>query len=254
MTRPVFVKLGGSVLTDKAKEGTFKRAVARRLIGELVKADVPLVLFHGAGSFGHPAVQRWRLHEGPVGPDAQAGVSETLAAVARLEAEMLDLAYQAGLRPMAVPLHLLALSEEGVMVDLPIQRIEQIMAAGFTPVLHGTMVRDEAWGWRVVSADELMAELAPDLNPRLALFVTDVDGVYRGEPGVGEPLDEVADVADVLDAGGDGADVTGRMEGKVRHGLSLAHTCPVLVVNGTVRGRVLDALKGKPVPSTRLLG
>lgn len=249
MSRPVFLKLGGSVLTDKAKEGSFRKAVGKRLLGEVAKAEVPTVLFHGAGSFGHPPAKRWGLGEKPVTPERRDAISETLAAVTRLHAEVLGLAQEAGLRPVSVPLHMLATSEAGALEDLPVGRIQALLDDGFTPVLHGTVVRDDALAWRVVSADELMAELAPDLQPRLAVFVTDVDGVQHD----GKILDVVEDVGAVMDRGGDGADVTGRMQTKVRYGLALADTCPVLVLNGTVRGRLLDALKGKPVVSTRLV-
>ena len=50
MSRPAFVKLGGAVLTDKTKQATLRRAVARRIIGEVAKAEIPVVLFHGARS------------------------------------------------------------------------------------------------------------------------------------------------------------------------------------------------------------
>lgn len=248
MSRPVFLKLGGSVLTDKAKEGTFRKAVTRRLLSELAKADVPVVLFHGAGSFGHPPAERWGLGTRAVTPERLDAISETLAAVIRLHAQVLTLAQDNGLHPVSVPLHMLARSEAGALEGVPVRRIQALLEEGFTPVLHGTVVRDDALGWRVVSADELMAELAPDLQPRLAVFTTDVDGVEHE----GRVLETVQDVQVVLDRGGDGADVTGRMQAKVRHGLSVAETCPVLVLNGTVRGRLLDALKGKRVLATRL--
>lgn len=249
MPRPVFLKLGGSVLTDKGREGSLRKAVARRLLSEVAKAGVPVVLFHGAGSFGHPPAERWGLGTTPVTPDRRAGISETLAAVSRLHAELLQIAFDAGLRPISVPLHILTESAGGILEDLPVGRIQALLDEGFTPVLHGTVVRDDRLGWRVASADEILSDLAPDLEPRLAVFATDVDGVL--DEG-GQVIDVLGDVDVLVDAGGDGADITGRMQGKIRHGLAVAETCPVLVLNGTVRGRLLDALKGKRVVCTRL--
>lgn len=250
MSRPVFAKLGGSVLTDKAKEGSFKRAVARRLIGELAKSKLPFVLFHGGGSYGHPPAQRGGIGGGPVNDARRDAVSETLAAMGVLAADVVQLAFKAGLRPMPVPLHVSVSSESGILVGLPVRRLQALLEAGFTPVLHGTVVRDDALGWRVASADELMAELAHDLNPRLALFVTDQDGITDRD---GDVVTEVRDVDEVADRGVSGADVTDGLTGKVRRGLAVAEVCPTLIVNGMERGRVLDALKGKPVPCTRLI-
>lgn len=246
VSRPVFLKLGGSILTDKDKPNSFRRPVAKRLFTEIRKSGVPLVLFHGAGSFGHPQAMQWKLGEKVVTPDRRAGVASVLATVAKLHAEVLGVADAAGLKPVSVPVHLDTVSEGGVLVDLPIRRIKALMADGFTPVLHGTLVRDDEWGWRVVSADELMAELAADLNPCLGMFVTDVDGVLQGDA----VMERVQSVDQVVPVGR--SDATGAMSGKVHHGLIMADSCPVLIVNGLERGRVNDALRGKPVIGTRL--
>lgn len=256
MSKPVLLKLGGSVITDKSKEERLQRTVTRRLLNEIGKAGVPAVLFHGAGSFGHPQAKKYRLGEDAVTPERRDGVAHTLAAVGLLHAEVVRLAHGAGLKPVSVPLHLLVESDAGTLIDLPIGRIQRLLEEGYTPVLSGTLVRDDQLGWRVVSADEIMQELAPDLEPRLAVFATDVDGVYPSRPDPEsdqEPIATLTDLDQIHDgAHANGADVTGAMEGKVRAALCIADSCPVLFVNGKVRGRVLDVLKGKRVPCTRV--
>ncbi len=260
MSRPVLVKLGGSVITDKQRECHFHRAAAKRLVGELAKADVPAVLLHGAGSFGHPAAKRHRIGVNPVvGAEGRAAVSGILADVGLLHAQVVELAHNAGLKPVSVPIHLLCQSEGDDLMDFPVDRIMQLLREGHTPVLSGTLVRDDDLGWRVVSADELMATLAEELEPRLAVFATNVDGVHERDP-LQYPdarLLRRIDGDHVLD-GDEGPaasareDVTGRMAGKLLWAGRIAHTCPVLVLNGTVRSRLLDALKGKDVTATRI--
>lgn len=249
MTRPVFVKLGGSVLTDKAKPGAVKRAVARRLLAEIAKAQVPVVLFHGAGSYGHPVAKAAGLDKGPLNPDRRRAVAQVLAAVSALQSEVLAAAERAAMPAVPVPVHLDATAADGILQDLPVGRVQGLVEDGFVPVLSGTLVRDEDHRWRVVSADELMAELAVDLDPRLTVFATDVDGVLRSD---GSVIESVASVDEVPDLGSRGADVTDAMRGKVRHGLAIAETCPVLILNGSERGRLGDAVKGKATLCTRL--
>lgn len=251
MPRPALVKLGGSLLTDKATESSFRRAQARRLVGELAKAEVPCVLLHGAGSFGHPQAKRHRIGQARPRPE---GIADVLSAVAMLHAEVLGLANAAGLRPMSVPLDG-AHGDGDDVAGLPIAEVKRALDEGYTPVLHGTLVRDRATGWRVLSADELMARLAGELDPRLALFATDVDGVHDKDPKAdGAKL--LAKVRPGTIAGtsddGDGDDVTGRMQGKLSHAFATARHCPTLIINGGVRNRLLDALRGKAVPSTRV--
>src|SRR5688572_16169101 len=179
MARPALVKLGGSILTDKSAESAFRRPAARRLLSEVAKANVPTVLFHGAGGFGHPQAARHRLGQAKAKPD---GVSEVLAAVGALHAQVVSLAFEAGLRPLSFPLHQCARIEGGTLADLPVEAIGKGIEEGYTPVLHGTLVRDPALGWRVVSADELMEVLSAELTPRLAVFATNVDGVFDRDP------------------------------------------------------------------------
>lgn len=246
---PVIVKLGGAVITDKAKPTTFRRAITKRLVAELRRAKVPLVLLHGAGSFGHPLVQKHRIGEGPMTEERRDGVSRVMASVQHLHAEVLSLAADAGLCPVSVPLHLDLEAHNGALDGLPVDRIQGLLRDGYTPVLHGTLARDQDLGWRVVSADELMAALAEELEPRLAVFVTDVDGVLDDD---GQRLGEVSS-ADGIATKRSGADVTGAMQGKVAHGLIIAQTCPTIILNGTERGRLEDALKGRDVPCTHLV-
>lgn len=252
MARPVLVKLGGSILTDKSVEATFRRPAARRLLSEIAKANVPTVLLHGAGSFGHPQAALHRLGQAKAKPD---GVAEILAAVGALAAQMVTLAQEAGLRPLAFPLHSTVHTEGDGLADLPVEAVAKAVEEGYTPMLHGTLVRDAALVWQVVSADRLMQELAAELTPRLAVFATDVDGVFSGEPGTpgAHLLERVPMTVHVGRGGsGNGMDVTGRMASKLDRARAVAAHCPTLVLNGDVRGRLHDALKGKPVPCSRI--
>lgn len=253
MAKPVLVKLGGSVLTDRSRGPVLRRPVARRLIAEVARAGLPTVLLHGAGGYGHPVAARFGVGTKPlVGTAGATAASEILAAVGMLQAEVVALAAEAGLRPLAVPLHLTVQGEGGGLAGMPVDEIRALLDAGHAPVMGGTLVRDDRLGWRVLSADEILAVLAAELGPRLALFATDVDGVMEGAPD-GPHARVVAKVTPrslPATPAGPSADVTGGMGGKLVHAFQAAQSCPTLIVNGLVRGRVLQALKGKDVVGT----
>ncbi|MEA3191029.1 MAG: isopentenyl phosphate kinase [Thermoplasmata archaeon] len=255
MSRPVLLKLGGSLVTQKAKPGTFQRGVAGRLLQETAKAGIPVVLLHGAGSFGHPAVARSGLGNGPLDAHRREAASEVLAGLAQLEGHMLTAAHGAGLRPVPVPLHI-SVQDTGEALDgLPIEEVRALLDDGMTPVLHGTLVRHARTGWCVLGADRILAELAAHLDPRLCLWATDVDGAYDGDPKAhptAKLLPKVSPATMPEGRQGTGADVTGRMHGKLEHAFAAAQFAPTLIVNGMVRGRVLDALRGKAVVGTRV--
>ena len=57
------VKLGGSLITDKRVEKSFRRDVVKRLADEIAAAravdpELKLLIGHGSGSFGHFAAKR----------------------------------------------------------------------------------------------------------------------------------------------------------------------------------------------------
>src|SRR2546425_11956315 len=60
----LLVKLGGSVLTDKGRRRSPRRAAIRRPARELAAARAPLLVVHGAGPHGPVLARRHRLKEG----------------------------------------------------------------------------------------------------------------------------------------------------------------------------------------------
>src|SRR5207253_5643602 len=84
--RPIMllVKLGGSVVTEKAHLRTPRTAAIQRLARELASVRQPLLVVHGAGSYGHILASRHRLNEGGSGPAKR-------AAAARVQADVRDL-------------------------------------------------------------------------------------------------------------------------------------------------------------------
>lgn len=252
---PVLVKLGGSLLTDKSRDMTLREEVAKRVVAEVGQARRPVVLLHGAGSFGHPFVKRFGIGTPPFDASKRVGVSQTLAGVAYLAAEVLGLANEAGMRTVPVPLHLEAL-KRGALPKSVSDTVKDLLSDGFTPVLHGTLARDDDLGWRVLSADEALAQLAARLKPASCVFATDVDGVHARDPKQfpDAPLLPVvrASNAPAAAKGGSGADATGRMEGKLLHARAAAKHAPTLLVNGLAPGRLMAALQGRPVVCTRV--
>ena len=65
----IFLKLGGSLITDKSNAHTARPDVLRRLAAEILTAldaqpDLRLVIGHGSGSFGHIPAHRYHTRVG----------------------------------------------------------------------------------------------------------------------------------------------------------------------------------------------
>ncbi|HWH09288.1 MAG TPA: isopentenyl phosphate kinase [Candidatus Thermoplasmatota archaeon] len=238
------MKLGGSVLTDKAQYRTARPDVLARLARELAKAEGPLCVVHGAGSYGHVLAKRHGLKDGKGEPAHAARVH---ADVRLLQSLVCDALQDAGL-------HALALSTSDLGLDGVPPRARDALALGFVPVIPGDVVLDAQQRWRILSGDVLMVQLAKALQPRRAVFVTDVDGIHDRWPD-GKLLPRIGpgDAPFAGEARGD--DVTGGMAGKLRRARDVAATgCEVLVVNGTAPGRVADAVAMRDVVGTLVAG
>lgn len=248
MTRPAIVKLGGSVLTDKGRLKTPREGALERLADELADVDGPLVLVHGAGSYGHVRSQEYDLARGAAGA-TPAEAARVHADIEALHAALLDALSTAGLAPASLPPFPLARARKGDLVDLETRPFQAALDRGFTPVTRGDVVPDEAQGYAPVSGDALLARLADPLDCRIAAFATDVPGILDD---AGDVVPRVGpDEARSLGAEADPPDVTGGMAAKAAHAADLADAgVPVRVVDGTTPGRIRGALQGDPVTGT----
>lgn len=256
------VKLGGSVLTEKGDEPVLREDVLERLAGEVGAAldpaaeQGPLVLVHGAGSFGHPQARRAFAGDldGPVAD--RLALAETHRMVATLNLALVEALHDHGVPAVTLSANALGRCRSGDLVRFDTMPFETALDAGLVPVTHGDVVEDTDRGFAVVSGDRLMVELANDLRPGRALFVTDVDGLFDRDPRLHDDaqlLETVSDPAQ-LAAGGasSGPDVTGGMGGKLAEMLEVARWTDCRVLNGLVPGRLAEALKGGEVVGTRV--
>ncbi len=253
---PTIVKLGGSVLTRKRGPPRIRPKLLARLAAELaVGGRPPLVVLHGAGSFGHPGAVRWGLAEPPdprAKPTARLrGAAIVGAEVRKLHAAVVRGMLEAGLSPLSVPPQPLARNRRGTLVELELAPFRGALAAGAIPVGFGDVVPDEEWGFSILSADTIAVELARRLPSRRVLFVSDVNGVYaeRANRGRSKVIERVtrATLAD-LRPGTRGPDVTGGIRGKVSAMLAAAEAgAEVGLISGLRHGALSRALQGEAV-------
>jgi len=254
------VKLGGSVLTNKARIRTPRRAAIVRLARELASADDALLVVHGAGSFGHILARRHRLHEG-------VKHRRQLVAGARVQRDVRDLSklvvqalLDAGLAPTTLAPSALLTMEDGRIASFDVSPFREYMDMGLTPVTFGDVVRDRTRGFAICSGDVLMLELAKAFRPTRAIFVADVDGLYAADPKRTRDARFYATVrADDLDgidfSAAKATDVTGSLEGKIRRMLEIASSAgECWILNGNVKNRLRDAVRGRPIVGTRVVG
>lgn len=270
----VFVKLGGSLITDKTRPATPRPEVIRRLARELRQAlearpDLHLVLGHGSGSFGHVLGREYNLRVGIRNSRGWEGYARTAAIAARLNHIVADICLQEGLLVVSLFPSASAWCHDGELIHLDMRPLRVLLEKGLVPLVRGDVALDEVRGGTIVSTEEVFAYLArrglgvtPPRYPDRILLVGEVAGVYTRDPHR-DPMGRVIPHIDARDLGelaglgeSHGTDVTGGMAAKVREMAQLARDVPGLTVHilsGREPGLLARALIDPHIPAgTRL--
>ncbi len=254
----IFLKLGGSLLTDKTQVEAVRPAVLERLAAEIRQAqtarpDLQLVLAHGSGSFGHVAAARYGTRQGVSGAAAWAGFAEVSDAAARLNALTRQALLAAGVTAVTLQPSASAECVAGVIHSLAVSPVRAALAAGLTPLVYGDVAFDRAQGGTIISTEEVLSYLAETLPPAWFLLAGETDGVLDAAGRV-IPLITPANFPQIAAAlgGSRGADVTGGMASKVASMLALATRlphCSIRIFSGLADGvlaRTLIAPESAP--------
>ena len=257
-TSGAVVKLGGSVVTDKTSAELLVRTdQVRRLAGELAEQrPQPLVLVHGAGSFGHQIVQRTGLHRG-LGDDAQSrlDLGETQRLQYELDARIAAILLDAGLPVMPCQASASAVMYDGVLEAMDTEALQLMVERGMIPLLFGVPAMDRIRGCAILSGDQIAPYVASRLGIDRLVHATNVDGVYEEDPRLNPEarrIDRIdrhnwESVRDRL-RGSHDVDVTGGMAGKVASLLALAREgLQTRIIDATVPGQLAAALAGVDV-------
>jgi isopentenyl phosphate kinase len=258
-----FLKIGGSLITDKRTERSFRTETAAALAGAIHAARVErpelgLLIGHGSGSFGHFAAVRHGTMDGVHTAEDWRGYAEVAATAADLNALVAASLREAGIPALRVQPSASALCDDGVLRQMAVEPIRQALQHGLVPLVYGDVALDSTRGGTIISTESILTYLANHLPVAQILLLGEVAGVLDAG---GEVIPQItpATIAAYEGAlgGSAGTDVTGGMLTKVRDMLALVIAHPAL------RVRILDGrdpevlrrtLTGDATPGTLITG
>lgn len=261
MTLPLFLKLGGSLITDKRQPEAPRQAVIDRLAHEIAAVrreapGLPLVIGHGSGSFGHLYGRRYATRQGVRTSAEWYGFAATADAAARLNRIVTAALLAAGTAAWSIQPSAALRCVDGEIVAGPLAAVRTALGAGLTPVLFGDVALDDVRGGTIASTEEIFEWLAHHLPPQRLVLAGEVDGVFTADPNQEPaaqriPVITPATFASIQVAlgGSHGVDVTGGMVAKVEQALRLVRTYPrldVIICSGLEPGQVRRALLEPP--------
>jgi isopentenyl phosphate kinase len=254
-----FLKLGGSLITDKALPHTPRLELITRLAGEIVAArhrdiSLQLVLGHGSGSFGHVPARRHGTRQGVNTREEWQGFVEVWREAVALNRLVVDALGEAGLPAIALPPLASVIARDGRVETWDLSALIASLKAGLLPVVFGDVVFDTERGGTILSTEDLFDYLARQVHPQRLLFAGLEPGVWADFPAC-TCLVEVITPSNLPDfASAIGAsvstDVTGGMISKVKQSLELVQEISgleVRIFSGEIPGSLERALLGEPV-------
>lgn len=236
--RLLFLKLGGSAITDKTQEATPRPDVIReaaRAVHSALEHDTALrlVLGHGSGSFGHFAATKWGFGQ----KDNWRAFAETGAAAARLNRLVTDIFLEQDVPVVSLQPSASARSRDGELQSCAVKPIETALHHKLVPLIYGDVCFDETRGMSIVSTDALFSYLAPILNPSRIIYATIVSGIFTADPLTHPDAELIREITPktfanlkTLVGTSHGVDVTGGMLDKVQRALSLLEGIPTLEI------------------------
>lgn len=247
----IFLKLGGSLITEKSETETARLEAIDRLAAEIQDVrmenpDLAILLGHGSGSFGHHAAAKFGTHLGASTIEDWKGVIAVWKAANKLHRIVMDALLAAGLPVISYPPSASALAHDGELISLAVQPIQQALLKGLIPVTHGDVVFDETRGAAIVSTEALFSYLIEEITPSRILLAGLAPGVYDRS---GKILSSItrAELDGLAFAEKEQKDVTGGMETKVKYALAFSKKLPgteVRIFSGEVPGQLRVVLLG----------
>ena len=241
MNKPVFIKLGGSVLTNKNEPEALASTTLHQVIATLSSfhqdhPTMPLVLGHGGGSFGHYWAQRYNTAAGIQTSADWWGVVRVADAMARLNRAVIEACIEHNLPAVSMQPGAIAYAQAGAIVDMQLEPLRQLLQAGMVPVVYGDVLVDQGQGCCIASTETIFAALVPQLQPQRIILVGE-QAVFTADPRHNPqaqpiPLIDQTNYAQVLEqlGGSHGIDVTGGMRTKVAQMWQLAQQTQLDVV------------------------
>ncbi len=222
----VFIKIGGSCITDKTtvdslREGRI-RDIARSIATVTQDVNIELILGHGAGAYGHIKAQEFSARAGIHPVHGWSAFHRIRQDMIRMNLRFLELCAAEQLYPITVQPSAILMAREGSIVSIHSDIIRSLLRSGQIPLLHGDIVLDQTRGFTIASTEAILTALSQEIYFDRVVMISDVPGVLDGDQRVIRRIGEDNYHEVIAHLGvAKGADVTGGMKSKVERLYSL---------------------------------
>jgi isopentenyl phosphate kinase len=270
MKELVFLKLGGSLITDKTQPYTPQLDLIKDLAVQIAtalqtEANLRLVIGHGAGSFGHVPASEYHTRDGlprssplihrerdETEDSYWKGFAEVWYQASALNRFVMKALHKTGVSAISLPPSSSVIASDGKVFAWETTPIRMALSSRIVPVIFGDVVFDEVRGGTILSTEDLFMHLAHALNPGRILLAGLEAAVWEDFPVRTRKIERITpgSYREVSEGIGKstGADVTGGMESKVDQMLELVQKnaeLRVQIFSGAQPDNLVRALTGE---------
>ena len=259
--RLVLIKLGGSVITYKEKPLSANYKAINNISKILSKLEIPLIIVHGGGSYGHYWSVKFDMHT-KLQKYPPRGISVVHSSMLTLNNIIIYSLNKYRLNPYGIsPSSFLITGQPN---SNKILELKKMTKDNIIPVTYGDAVYIINNKYSIVSGDVLMSMLSKILNPSKIIFALNVDGLYNNmkEKKIIKEIkfenpkiykNKQTKINIINDTNID--DVTGGMKRKVEEATKMAETGKdVIFINGLDPRQIQNAIQDKNFKGTIFKG
>jgi isopentenyl phosphate kinase len=255
----VFLKLGGSLITDKDKPYTPRLDKLKELASEIKTVldstpELVLILGHGSGSFGHTAAKKYGTRNGVKTIEQWHGFAEVRFQAAELTRYVMQSLLEADIPAIPFSPSCSMVSTQRKVTSHNILAMRKSLEAHLLPVVHGDVAFDEVLGGTILSTEDVFGFLAEHFPPTRILLAGIEAGVWEDFPARTKLVKQIQLSAyEKVRSGIVGSasvDVTGGMKAKVEEMFELVKrnkNLTVQIFSAEENGHLTSALKGENV-------
>lgn len=251
-----FIKLGGSLITDKQIPFSARKQTIKRLGLEILSfhQDHPahrLVIGHGSGSFGHAAAVEYGTMQGVRTASDWEGFQAVWWAAHQLNQIVCEILIEVGLPIISMPASAAAITSNRRLREWQVEPLRRCLENGLIPLVYGDVIVDTEIGGTILSTEELFTGLIPLLKPERILLAGIDEGVYRDYPQNKILLEKITPQSieqgtiNLRESGN--RDVTGGMASKVSEMVQIVKANPsihIQIFSGELQGNLNSVLEG----------
>lgn len=255
----VCIKVGGSIVTDKAQPFTVNGAaidVFAKNMAAVIKTlgnSTSFLLGNGAGSFGHVPAHEYGLRDGAQTQTQFYGLAFTHNSVRDLNLQLGKALNDHDIPATCLSPGDMLMARAGQIFSGSTLPVEYALKHGLVPLLHGDGAYDETKGVSIVSTEQSLLWFADALRSGYekvtVIAITRTGGVLDTDGSVIRTLQKNDTVVQLKRPG---HDVTGSMDGKVQSLRLAAEKGYTSYIIGNTKDELLAAIRHEPA-GTRVL-